>query len=117
MKAICAVAILFCMANSAHATSEAAGVGVRTCAQFAKDYQNNPVNAELVYNNWGLGWLSGMNAAVQAVGKPQRDLAGMSFEDKKRFMREYCDNHPLQLYLMGVLEMFGSLSLISESGK
>lgn len=84
-----------------------AGVGVRTCAQFAKDYQNDPLNSEAVYNNWGLGFMSGMNVALDVLDKPRRDLSSMSFEAKKAYMRSFCDRNPLKNYMDGVLEMFG----------
>jgi hypothetical protein len=100
------------MTSPAHAEAVAAGVGVRTCAQFAQDYKNNPANAETIYNNWALGFLSGLNAAADANGTPRRNLEAMSFNDKKQFMRDYCDQHPLQLYLDGVLQLGLSLPLM-----
>jgi len=112
MRPWCVAAILIIATTSAEAASVAGGVGVRTCGQFAKDYQNNPANAEIIYNNWALGFMSGMNAAIQAADKPPRDLEAISFEEKKRCMRDYCDAHPLQVYLGGVIEMMGSLPLI-----
>ena len=42
MRNWCAVAALIIMTTSADAASVAAGVGVRTCVQFARDYQNDP---------------------------------------------------------------------------
>jgi hypothetical protein len=112
MRVWYAVTVMLIMTISAHAASVAGGVGVRTCAQFAKDYQINPTNAETIYNNWALGLLSGMNAVNDVTGNPRRDLEAMSFEDKKRFMRDYCDAHPLQLYMQGVLELGLSLPLM-----
>jgi hypothetical protein len=58
-----------------------------------------------------------MNTALQAIDKPRRDLAAVSFEEKKEFMREYCDQHPLSLYLGGVIELFGSFPLMRDSAK
>jgi hypothetical protein len=110
-KALNILIAMLAMSISAHAASIAAGIGVRTCAQFAKDYQNNPANAETFYNNWALGFMSGLNAGFEAENHPQRDLEAVSFEDKKQFMRTYCDQHPLQLYLGGVVELFGSLPI------
>jgi hypothetical protein len=109
MRVRYAVAAMLMMAGSAHAEAVAAGVGVRTCALFAKDYQNNPTNAETIYNNWALGFMSGMNVVIEATNKPKRDLEAVSFDAKKQFMRDYCDVHPLSLYLGGVVELFGSL--------
>jgi hypothetical protein len=105
-------AALLTMASSAHAEAIAAGVGVRTCAQFTQDYKNNPANAETIYTNWALGFLSGMNAAADAIGNPRRDLEAISSDNKRQFMRDYCDEHPLQLYLGGVLQLGLSLPLM-----
>jgi len=91
------------------------GVGIQTCAQFAKDYQNNPSYEETIYTNWALGFLSGMNAVLDATDKPKRDLAAISFEDKKHFLREYCDGHPLQIYLDGVVQLMRSLPVMHQA--
>jgi hypothetical protein len=99
------------MTYSVWAASVGGGVGVRTCAEFAKDYQGNPSN-EIIYVNWALGMLTGMNAVNEVSGNPRRDLAAISFEAKKEFMREYCDQHPLQLYMQGVAAMGLSLPLM-----
>jgi len=112
MRSWCAAAALLITTSSVHAEAIAAGVGVRTCAQFAQDYKNNPTNAETIYTNWALGFLSGMNAAADAFGNPRRDLEAMSADNKKQFMRDYCDQHPLQLYLGGVLQLGLSLPLM-----
>ena len=112
MKSWCVAAALLTITGSAHAEAVAAGVGVRTCAQFAQDYKNNPVNAETIYTNWALGFLSGMNAIIAAHGTLGRDLQAMSLDNKKQFMRDYCDQHPLQLYLEGALQLGLSLPLM-----
>jgi len=91
------------------------GVGVRTCAQFAKDYQSNPSYEETIYANWALGFMSGMNAILDATDKPKRDLAAISFEDKKHFLRQYCDGHPLQIYMEGVVQLMRSLPVMQQA--
>jgi hypothetical protein len=65
-----------------------------------------------MYITWALGMLSGMNAVNDVNGNARRDLEAMSFEDKKLFMREYCDAHPLQLYMQGVAELGLSLPVM-----
>jgi hypothetical protein len=112
MRRWCIAVALLIMASSAHAEAVAAGVGVRTCAQFAEDYKHSPANAETIYTNWALGFLSGMNAAGDATGKPRRDLEAMSPDSKRQFMRDYCDQHPLQFYLEAVLQLGLSLPLM-----
>lgn len=92
----------------------AAGVGVRTCAQFGQDYKVNPSTNETIYINWALGLLSGMNIVFETLDKPKRNLASLSLQEKKVHMREFCDQHPLKMYMDGVLEMFGSLPLAEK---
>jgi hypothetical protein len=110
---LCAISLL-AGASSAHAEAVAAGVGVGTCAQFGQDYKNNPSNAEAIYNNWALGFLSGMNAVPSAYDRPTRDLQAMSFADKKQFLRDYCNEHPLELFMRAVLELALSLPVVPE---
>ena len=42
---------------------------------FAKDYQADPGNNEAVYNNWALGFMSGLNVGFEALDKPKRNFA------------------------------------------
>jgi hypothetical protein len=53
-----------------------------------------------------------MNAAAGTTGSPRRDLEAMSPDNKRQFIRDYCDQHPLQLYLAGVLQLGLSLPLM-----
>jgi hypothetical protein len=63
----------------------------------------------------GGGFMSGMNAILDATDKPKRDLAAMSFEDKKHFLGEYCDGHPLQIYMEGVVKLMRSLPVMQQA--
>ena len=88
--------------------------------QFEQDYRNNPANTEAIYYSWALGFLSGMNSYADTIGSPRRDLAAMPFENKKEFIRNYCDQHPLQLCMVGVLQLglslpFGLMANHSQS--
>lgn len=107
-----AAAMLIMMTSAVHAEAVATGVGVGTCAQFGQAYKNSPANVETIYTNWALGFLSGMNAVADVTGGPRRDLAATSLDDKKQFIRDYCDQHPLQLYMGAVLQLGLSLPLM-----
>jgi hypothetical protein len=50
--------VLLLTTAAAHADAMLAGVGTRTCAQFASDYRKDPERIEAVYNNWALGFMA-----------------------------------------------------------
>jgi hypothetical protein len=90
------------------------GVGSVSCAEFAKMYQGDPDNAELVFFSWAQGFMSGLNMAAMASQKQTRDLAGIAV-DQKRALRSYCANNPLKNYMDGVIEFYGRLNFFPPS--
>jgi hypothetical protein len=80
--------------------------GLRSCGQFAKDYQQSPLMAEDVYFAWTEGFLSGANQAVKSLSRPLRDLSGLPLDAQKAFIRGYCDQHPLAQYCDAVIELY-----------
>jgi hypothetical protein len=92
-----------------YAAPVGAGVGMRTCAQFSLDYRTNSANADLVYNSWALGFMSAMNLALGATNQKGRDLQALWSEDKKSYLRDFCNKRPLSMYMDGVLEVFQTL--------
>jgi hypothetical protein len=88
---------------------ELAGVGLKTCGQFAQDYRNNPDIAEALYFTWAQGFLSGVNMLAKGKGSVTRDLASISVEEQKSWMRHYCNEHPLERYYTGALNLSGKL--------
>jgi hypothetical protein len=84
------------------------GVGSASCAEFARMYQGDPDNAELIFFSWAQGFMSGLNMAAMASQKPTRELAGVTV-DQKRALRAYCANNPLKNYMDGVIEFYGKL--------
>jgi hypothetical protein len=52
------------------------GVGVTSCAEFARLYQGSPEYTELMFFSWGQGYMSGLNISAMGQGFLARDLAG-----------------------------------------
>jgi hypothetical protein len=112
MRLVGLVVGLLALPSVALADAAAIGIGVRTCAQFSKDFSNEPANADTAYTNWAFGFMSGVNVAMEAFDKPRRNLASMSFEDKKAYLRSYCENNPTKSPMDGAVEMYGKLDVI-----
>lgn len=110
MRLLVVPSLLLCFVTVAQADAIGAGLGSRTCGQFATDYKANQ-SIEAAYNNWTLGYMTGMNVMLQAVNRPTRNLEGMPFEEKKSYMRSYCDSHPLRNFIDGATELFGTLPI------
>jgi hypothetical protein len=105
---------VFLLAPGAAVAYPAQGVGSVSCAEFAKMYQGDPDNAELVFFSWAQGFMSGLNMAAMAGEKTTRDLAGAG-ADQKRALRGFCANNPLKNYMDGVIEFYGKLPLYPAS--
>ena len=58
------------------------GVGVTSCAEFARLYQGSPEYTELVFLSWGQGYMSGLNISAMGHGFLARDLAGDTSQQK-----------------------------------
>jgi hypothetical protein len=75
---------------------------------------HDPDQTERVYFAWALGYLSGINLQRHADALPTKNLSGWSQDEQKRFLREWCNKHPLANYEGGVLEMLKALPMIEQ---
>lgn len=97
---------------SANAEPTAAqGAGSFTCAQFAEDYRGSPDLSEVTFFTWAQGYMSGLNVSLPK-GVPFRNLAGSPTSDEEGFIRNYCDKHPLELYMDAVEHLYWTLPAI-----
>lgn len=107
MRYLAAFTVVLIIAPSGVAqAANAEGAGVRSCGEFAKDYQQSPREAEALYFSWTEGFLSGVNAGFRALSQPIRDLSGTPLDAQKAFIRAYCDGHPLAQYSDAVMELY-----------
>jgi hypothetical protein len=98
----------------AYAWNSVEGGGARSCAQFAKDYQEHPEETETAYFEWAEGYISGLNVWVVSTNLPRRDVSSMSISDQEALLRTYCNEHPLASYSAGAIEIFNRLTKIPD---
>jgi hypothetical protein len=85
------------------------GVGVSTCAQFAKDVRADPETIEGIYFTWAQAYMSGINSVLMSEKKYAHNLAAKSVETQKDFIRRFCDQRPLVPYHWAVMNLVRTL--------
>jgi hypothetical protein len=94
--------------------ADMAGAGLDNCVEFAQGFQRDPRLTEQVYTQWLLGFMTGINAATSAAGKPGKNITALSVYDIQRRMRAYCDAHPLGTYFEGAIQLMGELPRLKD---
>jgi hypothetical protein len=90
----------------------AMGAGASSCAKFAQDYQKDPSNFEMFYFSWAQGWMSGFNI----VGNV-RDLNSIELDAQERYIRIFCNEHPLDNYQSVVIALYFRFSHVDPDKK
>ncbi len=107
-RALFAAAITVIWAGTAR-SEEIAGIGLGnyTCAQFAKAYRVSGGSdaVETSFFIWAQGFMTGWNIAVGDQKVFRIDLSAMKYDAQKKFVRDYCDKHPLKTYLEAVMAL------------
>lgn len=88
------------------------GLGANSCSVFAEDSRVDPSGATFNFFNWAQGFMSGLNLQlIYRDGKNAitKDLNAVSIETQERYLRNYCDQHPLGDVEKGILELYFSL--------
>ena len=106
--------LMISVASATSAVPDTAGVGLVTCAVFGKEYSNNPEYVEAIWFSWLQGYLSGLNAILKITGQARRNLDGVTPDEKKQYMRRYCNEHPLDYYIAGAKRLFLSLPVVDQ---
>ena len=93
------------------AIAQGYGVGIRSCAEFAKLYTSDPSTAEDIYFTWAQGFMSGLNLASAANTGMYRSIEGTpaGMVAQKLRVRSYCDAHPLAQYLSAIMDLYNNL--------
>ncbi len=89
------------------------GMGASSCAKFAKMYQGDPENMEIMFFTWAQGFMSGLNLASSAAGGFERELGG-STTDQESAIRIYCSTNPLKTYMDAVVNLYGTLRVLPQ---
>jgi hypothetical protein len=87
------------------------GAGAMTCGKFAEDYRANPSRAEEFYTSWLLGFLNGLNTMSVANGLQLHELSPAIIEPAQAFVRSYCNEHPLALYIYAATQYAATLPI------
>jgi hypothetical protein len=93
------------------------GIGMTSCAEFAKLYRQNPQATESYSFFWAQGFMSGSNLMLLALKQPLHDLTAWSVPDQQSHIRQYCDHSPLSDYAHAVGDLFRALPEIPRSAK
>lgn len=97
------------LAVAAVPSGQGYGVGMRSCAYFAKDYAANTSAAEDIYFTWAQGFMSAINLMTMANQGVYADLHSEEMTTYKAQIRSYCNAHPLSQYVAAVLDVMKGL--------
>ena len=86
-----------------------AGAGALSCGEFAQHYRSAPDFSEGLYFAWAQGFMSGLNVNFIRQFNQYKDLSAKTLDQEQRYLRKYCDEHPLGNVIDGVIELYGTL--------
>jgi hypothetical protein len=101
LAAICIIWPTACLAQDIVVS----GVGAFSCGQLAQDYSTLS-DVEAVWFTWAQGFMSGLNMKMGIDQHQYRNLGAMTVEEQKRFLRNFCDQHPLKNFLEAVTALW-----------
>lgn len=108
-SAVGLIALVACCGAHAEDAGQGYGAGMRTCAQFAKDYAANPTRIEELYFIWAEGFMSALNLSTAANDGFYKDFSRGDEASWKLHIRSYCNAHPLTQYGMAAMDLLNSL--------
>ena len=102
--------VLTASVANAQQISVSRGLGVGSCSQFVKEYEAS-TDVENHYFSWGQGLMTGLNLSLAQANRKgnstiARNLSFWSTDEQKHFVRSYCDEHPLQLYMDAIVDLY-----------
>ena len=80
------------------------GPGSVTCGKFAADYRQNPDQVDNLFFSWAQGFMSGFN--ITETTGTYRDMTAVPIDAQKKFILNYCDQHPSLEYAKAVMELY-----------
>jgi hypothetical protein len=110
-----ALVILVLALWPAEASAQIAGIGGRTCSQFAKDYLESREIAEPLYFTYAQGYLSALAMLFSALKKTEVNLGALSSDQQKAHIRKYCSDHSDTAYVWAVQNLFETLQKLSRN--
>jgi hypothetical protein len=107
MKSICGIALvlgLLSQTTNSMADYAIMGPGSVTCGKFAADYRQNPDQVDNLFFTWAQGFMSGFN--ITETTGTYRDMTAVPIDAQKKFILNYCDQHPSLEYAKAVMELY-----------
>lgn len=114
MRAVAILALVaMTMPSAAVAADQASqgqgfGLGMRSCAEFAKLYVETPDETEAAFYSWAQGFMSGLNLQDVFMKVGYKDLGAQSLDTQKGWLRSFCDQHPLKSYADAVVHLYST---------
>jgi hypothetical protein len=108
MRASLGLIAVLLISAPAQAATVLAGQGAATCAFYAEQVRQYPIDMHAAYFAWTQGFMSGMNMGLISTGD-DRDLAGIGIADQQREIDAFCDRHPLVSFTDAVVNIFKAL--------
>jgi hypothetical protein len=104
-------------AKGAFAGGPQYGLGIKSCAEFARTYAANPEVTETLYFAWAEGFMSGINVKALSEHLTARDIEGSDekMAEYKSIIRSYCNAHPLATYSAAVVDLYVTLPLSRQT--
>ena len=91
-----------CSARDANGLAAISGIGVVSCGKMTEDIKMYPNYADLLYQNYIDGFLSGYN--LGAPGKADF-VEGSDFISRYKFVFKYCEDNPLRNVSAGIIKL------------
>jgi hypothetical protein len=82
------------------------GAGANSCATYAEVYRRDPYVVDVGFLSWAQGYISGINAGMEDA---YFDFGAKTPDEMQRFLRKYCNDHPLADFDDAALELAKSL--------
>jgi hypothetical protein len=80
------------------AATAARGIGLGSCADYARLRQSDAKTADMLFLSWAEGFETGFNMSRISAGQHTVDLGVMPDAAQSAFLRNYCAQHPEQPY-------------------
>ena len=110
LRASClaAAGLLVLLTHDVAAQTKRIGIGNTPCDEFAALYRDAPEETESVFYSWAMGVMSGLNVSLR---EERANLVPHNFgaDAQKSYIRHFCDQHPADLYVDAVLELYATL--------
>lgn len=92
------------------ASASLIGSGGAICQTYLEEKKAQPGYATIHFWAWAEGFMSAMNLARSAAGKPVRNLTPVAtHRNPTEFLDTYCREHPLEGWVVGVETLYSSL--------